>query len=230
MSQAAAALIGIAASTLPASIPLAAAELLAAVVVETDNNDTITTASFTPAVGDRIVVIAMARDDSAGTFSTPVVSGFTLSTAFTQRASDNETTAVYFDVTGWDGVVGTSAPGTVSVQASQSQTQQILFVLRVPGATAFQSAGAASNAVGTTLNVPFTGSPDLSASSAIVAVLQQSTGGTPTATGYTELSAGSQSTNLKWWLGVDLNSPPDPAAASGLASNQAHVGVVLAYT
>lgn len=222
----------IAASAVAAEpVALAAAELLAAVVVDASNDAAIETAAFTPSVGDRIVVIAMARDGGAGTFGTPAVTGFTLSTAFTSRASDDETATQYYRVEAWDGVVGTSAEGTVSVTASQAQFQQILMVLRVPGATAFQAAGAASNATGTTLNIPFTGGPTLTDSCGIVAFLQQSTGGaTKTVTGYTELDAGDQSTNLSWWLGTDLNSPPDPAVATGWADGTAHVGVVLSYT
>jgi hypothetical protein len=219
--------------TPPAAVPvaLAAAELLAAVVVDAGNDATIETAPFTPDAGDRIVVIAMARDGSAGTFGTPVAAGFSLSTAFTSRASDDETTAQYYAVQAWDGVVGTGVEGTVSVTASQAQFQQVLLALKVPGAAAFQAKGQASNATGTGLDIDYDGDPDLSASCGIVAVLQQSAGGTTrSVTGYAELDAGTQGSNLAWFLGTDLNSPPDPAAASGWASNQAHVGVVLAYT
>lgn len=215
----------------PPHVPLAAAELLAAVVVDASDDATIETAAFTPAAGDRIVVIAMARDGSSGTFGTPAVTGFTLSTAFASRASDDETNTQYYRVEAWDGVVGTGAEGTVSITASQAQFQQVLMVLRVPGATAFQKAGANSNATGTTLSIDYADDPDLSASCGLVAFLQQSTGGTTkTVTGYTELDAGDQSTNLSWYVGTDLNSPPDPAVATGWANNQAHVGVVLSYT
>lgn len=217
-------------SAVPA-VPLAAAELLTPTVVDTDNNDTVTTAPFTPSAGDRIVVIMLARDGSAGTFGTPVVSGFTLSTAFTSRAADDETDTQYFRAEVWEGVVGTSASGTISVTASQAQTQQVLIVLRVPGATTYQAAGANSITTGTSLSIAYVGSPDLSASCGIVAVIQRSTGGSGrTVPGYTMLDEGVQSSNLAYFVGTALNSPPDPAAMTNWVNNQAKVGVVISFT
>jgi hypothetical protein len=217
-------------SSAPQSVPLALPSLAVGVASESTNDDSITTGSFTPAVGDYHVIIVVSRDGSSTAHGTPTPSGFTYEATPNQRATVENASGNFIRSTLWTARVATSASGTLTHTAAGALFQHVLVILKVPGATAFDTYATGAASSGTTLDAAWNVTPN-AAALGIAAIGQDSTSGTWTCSTGMDLVASASGTvgSLRWEVRAKLASLPSPIAFAGMASglNKAASGISL---
>ena len=213
----------------PQSVPLALPSLAVGVASENTNDNSITSGSFTPAVGDYHVIIVVSRDGSSTAHGTPTPSGFTYEATPEQQITAEQPSGNHIRVTIWTARVATSAAGTVTATAAGALFQQALIVLVIPGATAFDTYASGIGA-GTTLSATWNATPN-AAALGIVAIGQDSATGTWTCSTGVDLVASASGTvgSLRWEVRAKLLSLPSPVAFAGMANdfNKAAAGVSI---
>jgi hypothetical protein len=212
-------------------VPLALPSLAVAVASENTNDDSITTGSFTPAVGDYHVIIVVSRDGSSTAHGTPTPSGFTYETTPTQRVTiENTGVGNLIRTTFWTARVATSASGTLTHTAAGNLFQHTLIVLKVPGASAFDTFASGALLLGTTLDAVWDATPN-AAALGIVAVGQDSATGSWTCSTGMDLVPSASGTvgSLRWEVRAKLLSLPSPVAFADMANdfNKAAAGVSI---
>jgi hypothetical protein len=213
------------------TVPLALPSLAVAVASENTNDDSITTGSFKPANGYYQVIIVVSRDGSSTAHGTPAPSGFTYETTPTQRATiENTGVGTLIRTTFWTARVATSASGTLTHTAAGALFQHTLIVLKVPGASAFDTFASGALLLGTTLDAVWDATPN-AAAEGIVAVGQDSATGSWTCSAGMDLVASASGTvgSLRWEVRAKLLSLPSPVAFAGMANdfNKAAAGVSI---
>ena len=217
------------ASYVPA-VPLALPSLAVAVASENTNDDSIATGSFTPAIGDYHVIIVVSRDGSSTAHGTPTPSGFTYEATPNQRATIENASGNFIRSTIWTARVAASASGTLTHIAAGALFQHVLVILKVPGATAFDTYATGAASSGTTLDAAWNATPN-AAALGIAAIGQDSTSGTWTCNTGMDLVTSASGTvgSLRWEIRAKLMSLPSPIAFGGMASglNKAAAGIAL---
>lgn len=210
-------------------VPLALPSLAVGVASENTNDDSITTGSFTPAVGDYHVIFVISRDGSSTLHGIPSPSGYTYEAALDQRVTEEYTAGNHIRVSTYTGRVATSASGTLTHTAAGALFQHVLVVLKVPGATAFDTFAAGSSTIAT-INAVWDATPD-TAAVAICGAGQDTNNGTWACSSGMDLvsSASGEVGSLRWEIRAKLLTPPSPIAWSGMADtfNKAAAGVSI---
>ena len=217
-------------ATPPPIVPLALPSLAVAVASENTNDDSITTGAFTPAVGDYHVIVVISRDGSSTAHGTPAPAGFSYEATPAQRVTIENTSGDRIRTSFWTARVAASASGTLTHTAAGALFQHVLLILKVPGATAFDTYASGLGFAGTTLDAAWDEAPNATALG-ISAIGQDSATGTWTCSAGMDLVSSASGTvgSLRWEIRAKLLSLPSPIAFGGLANdfNKAAAGISL---
>jgi predicted RecA/RadA family phage recombinase len=220
-------------SALSAISPSAVALALPVLLVNPSPSDNANTAtlvsgSFAVNTGDFLAVATLSRDGNASTHDTLAATGFTCT--FTNRKTAVSAGTNVMRVTFWTGIVSAGGTGTLTLTASAAQFQQAMMPLRIPGATAFDTAGGNANETGNTLVVTPDATPDSGALS-MVAYAQDAAGGTGfTLADHADITPAASVTSgdLVCVFAAKLGTPPATWSMSGLISGEkAAVGMTV---
>ena len=212
------------------TVPLALPSLAVAVASENTDDNSITSGSFTPAVGDYHVIAVISRDGSSTAHGTPAPAGFTYEETPAQRVTIESAAGDRIRTSFWTARVATSASGALTHTAAGALFQHVLVILKVPGATAFDTYASGLGFAGTTLDATWNATPN-AAALGISAIGQDSTTGTWTCSAGMDLVSSASGTvgSLRWEVRAKLLSLPSPIAFGGLANdlNKAAAGISL---